>query len=78
MRKILCKKKKKFNCIHLICWIIIPIAIITVLVLDALKLYTFNTERLIIIGTCIFVVLIPFFNVISVKDISFKKGSDDK
>ena len=67
------RKKKKLNCIRLICWIILPIAIITLLLLDALQLYIFNTERLIIIGACIFVVLIPFFKEITVKDISLKR-----
>lgn len=67
------RNKKKRNSICLICWIFIPTAIITLLVLDALKLYAFNTERLIIIGACIFVVLIPFFKEITVKDFSLKR-----
>ncbi len=74
MRKISSKKKKKLNCIQFICWIIIPMAIITVLILDGLMLYIFNTERLIVIGACIFVVLIPFFKEITVKDFSLKKS----
>ena len=76
MRKKSSRKKKKLKCIRLICWIIIPMAIITVLVLDGLELYTFNTERLIVIGACVFVMLIPFFNEITVKDFSLKKGGD--
>ena len=71
------KKKKKINCIQLICWIIIPFAIIGMLILDGLGFYTFNAERLIIIGTCIFVVLIPFFKEITIKDFSLKKGDND-
>lgn len=78
MRKKLSRKKKNLNRIHLICWIIIPVAIITLLVLDGLKLYMFNVERLIIIGACIFVVLIPFFKEITIKDFSLKKGEDDE
>ena len=66
-------RNKNFSCIHIICWIVIPMVIITLLVLDALKLYMFNTERLIIIGACIFVVLIPFFKEITIKDFSIKK-----
>ena len=76
MKKAVTKKKRSFNCIHTICWIIIPMVIITLLVLDGLKLYMFNTERLIIIGACIFVVLIPFFKEITIKDFSLKKGND--
>lgn len=78
MRKALSRKKKRFNCINLICWIIIPAAMITLLVLDGLKLYIFNVERLIIIGACIFVVLIPFFKEITIKDFSFKKEISDE
>ena len=74
MKKPLTKNKRNFNCIHAICWIVIPVVMITLLVLDALKIYSFNTERLIIIGACVFVVLIPFFKEITIKDFSLKKG----
>ena len=72
------KKKRKINCIQLICWIIIPFAIIVLIILDGLGIYSFNTERIIIIGTFVFVMLIPFFKEITIKDFSFKKGNDDK
>lgn len=78
MKKISRRKKKNFNCIRLICWIILPMAIVTVLVLDGLALYIFNTERLIVIGACIFVVLIPFFREMTIKNFSIKKENDDK
>ena len=73
MRKISSRKKKKLSCIRLICWIIIPIAIVIALVLDGFGLYVFNTERLIAIGACILVLLIPFFREITVKNFSIKK-----
>lgn len=76
MKKTSRRKKKKIKAIRIICWLIIPTIMITVLVLDGLSLYSFNTERLIVIGTCIFVVLIPFFKEITVKDFSLKKGND--
>ena len=72
------KKKKKFNRLQLICWIIIPFAIIGMIILDGLGIYPFNAERLIIIGTCVSVILIPFFKEITIKNFSFKKGNDDK
>lgn len=72
------KKKKKFNCMQLICWTIIPFAIIVMIILDGLGIYTFNTERIIIIGVCVSVMLIPFFKEITIKDFSLKKGNDDK
>ena len=78
MKKLSQRKKKKNNYIRLICWIILPISIITVLILDALKLYKFNTERLIVIGVCVLVVLIPFVKEITVKNISITKENDTK
>lgn len=65
--------KKHLERIYLLCWIIMPIAIIALLILDGLGIYPFNTERLLVIGGCIFVMLIPFFNEITVKNISIKK-----
>ncbi len=70
------KKRKKFNCIRLICWGIIPLVIAAALVLDGLALYKFNTQRLIVIGGCILVVLIPFFSEITIQNFSIKKGKD--
>ena len=78
MKKSSQRKRKSLNCIRLICWLILPMSIIAVLVLDALKLYVFNTERLIVIGVCILVVLIPFFKEITVKNVSIKKENDIK
>ena len=76
MKKALHKKKKNYNSICLICWIILPLSIVTTLILDGLKLYIFNTERLIVMGTCILVMLIPFFKEITIKNISIKKKNN--
>ena len=78
MKKAVGRKKKNFNSIHIICWIVIPTLIITLLVLDGLNLYKFNAERLIIIGACIFVLIIPFFKEITIKDFSLKKDNNSK
>ena len=67
------KKKKRPNRIYLLCWCIIPLAIISALILDGLGLYLFNTERLLVMGSCILVILIPFFNEITIKNVSIKK-----
>ena len=72
------KKRKRANGICLICWIIIPLAILTVLFLDGFGLYLFNTERLLVIGACILVVLIPFFSEIAIKSVSIKKEKNSK
>ena len=76
MGKITGKKNKKVNCIYFICWLVIPIAILMALVLDGLGLYIFNRERLIVIGACIIVLLIPFFKEITIKNISLKQKND--
>lgn len=76
MKNISQKNRKNHNYMRLICWIILPVSIIAVLILDALKLYTFNTERLFVIGLCILVVLIPFIKEITVKDISIVREND--
>ena len=78
MKKVSRKKKKRFNCIRLICWMIIPFAVVAVLVLDGLELYIFNTQRLIVMGACILVVLIPFFSEITVKNFSIKKEKNSE
>lgn len=68
------KHEKRISGIGFICWIAIPSVMATLLVLDGLGLYTFNTERLLVIGASVIIVLIPFFEEISVKNISLKKS----
>ena len=78
MKKTLQRKRKKLSCIKLICWIFLPVAITTALILDGLELYTFNTERLIVMGTYILVILIPFYKEITIKNISLKRENRSK
>lgn len=77
MKKSLNKKhshrKNYFSCINLICWIVVPFIIAILLILDGTGIYAFNTERLIVIGAFIVVILLPFFNEVTVKDFSLKK-----
>ena len=72
------KKKKTLAAIQLICWIVIPIAILTMLVLDGFGLYPFNTERIIVMGAGISIMLIPFFSEITVSNFTFKKDKIPK
>lgn len=72
------KKRRRHskNCfpnINLICWIVVPFIIAILLILDGTGIYPFNTERLIVIGGFIVVIILPFFNEITVKDFSIKK-----
>lgn len=68
------KHKKPLNCIDIICWIIVPIAVIILLVLDGTGIYQFNKQRLLVIGACALVILIPFFSEVTIKNVSIKKN----
>lgn len=72
------KRRRLLNRICFICWVIVPVSILSLLILDGMGLYYFNTERLLIIGACILVLLIPFFSEITVKSVSLKKENDSK
>ena len=82
--KTVSKTKRKGNasrgrdCLKIVCWGIVPVAGIVLLVLDALGLYSFNTERLIVLGVGLLIVLLPFFSEITVKDITVKRGKIHK
>lgn len=70
------KKKCKTDCLKLVCWIIIPLMAVILFVLDALSIYTFNTERLIVLGIGLLTILLPFFSEIKVKDFSIKRSKE--
>ena len=72
------RKRRRLDPTCLICWILIPLATIVFLVLDGLGFYPFNTQRLIVIGVCITVILVPFFSEITITDISLKKETKHK
>lgn len=78
MKKALKKKSKHIKSIYIVCWAIMPVVIAALLVLDGIGIYHFNSERLLVIGLCILVALIPFFSEITIKNISFKKEPDNK
>ena len=70
------RKRKRSAGIYFICWLVVPANVVLAIILDGLGLYCFNTERLIAIGACIIVTLIPLFSEITVKDVSVKKEND--
>ena len=72
------RKRDRFDRVCFVCWIIIPLAMIIFLVMDGLGFYSFNTERLLVIGACVLVILIPFFSEITITNISLKKDVKDK
>lgn len=57
-----------------ICWKITPFVALILIVLDALGKYELSELRLIIIGTCIGIMLIPCFKEIKVGDFSIKNA----
>lgn len=79
-KRIMTKKKgackKGFSRFSVICWILVPLAVIILLALDGLGLYAFTTERLIVLGVGLLTVLLPFFTEITVKNLSVKRDKD--
>lgn len=71
------KGRQSLRVLKHLCWGILPAAIVAVLILDGLGIYSFNTERLIVLGAVLIVVLLPFFSEITVKNISIKRNGDD-
>lgn len=67
------EKQKHIDNFKPICWILLPLIIIIIGILDALNVYKLNTERIIILIVLIISILIPFFSEISFKDITFKR-----
>jgi hypothetical protein len=72
------KKKKHRHRICFVCWLVVPLVALAALVLDGLGIYPFTAERLLAIGACLFVLLIPFFNEITVKNVSIEKDNASK
>ncbi len=79
------KKRKKRNrkngrhtkdSLKNLCWGILPLGITLMMVLDGLGIYAFTTERLLLLGALLLIVLLPFFNEITVKDLSVRRMSE--
>lgn len=71
-------KDMRFGGLKALCWGILPAAIVAVLILDGLGVYSFSTERLVVLGAALLVVLLPFFSEVTVKNISIKRDNGDK
>lgn len=68
--------KKKKRSLKTVCWIILPITVVALLILDAIGIYSFTVERLLVLGVGLIIVLLPFFREISVKNVSIKTDID--
>lgn len=67
------KRQKRIDRIKPVCWILIPLFIAAIVLLDAFKIYELTTIRLIAFGGLIVIILIPFYNEISLKDLTLKR-----
>ncbi len=67
------RRKKSIDGLKAVCWIILPIAVITLLILDASGVYAFTAERLLVLGVGLLIILLPFFSEISFKNVSVKR-----
>ena len=68
------RKQKQIDSMKPLCWIVLPVIIFAIILLDAFKIYSLTTLRLIIIGVLLMIVLLPFFSEISLSDkIVFKR-----
>lgn len=69
-------KKHRISGIGVICWIVAPLTMIVLLLLDGCGLYCFNVQRLLVIGACLLVALFPFFSEITISNFTVKKDKD--
>lgn len=71
------KKRKSVDCLKPLCWIILPITAAIIFLLDELNICELDTERLIVVGAVLIVVLLPFFAEITVKGITMKRAPSE-
>ena len=72
------KQDNRILLFKILCWIVIPIIVIALLILDAKGIYVFSTLRLIVIGSCVGVALLPCFKEIKIGEVYIKNISDNK
>ena len=65
-------QERKIAALKWICWLIVPLLCLILVLLDAFGIYTFSTLRLITIGACVAVILIPCFKEIKIGEITLK------
>ena len=66
------EQEQKITALKILCWIILPIACIILVVLDAVGIYPFSALRLIAIGAVAGVTVLPCFKEIKIGEISLK------
>lgn len=66
------KQNNNILIFKILCWIVIPIIAIVLLILDAKGIYVLSTLRLIVIGACVGVALLPCFKEIKIGEVYIK------
>ena len=66
--------KKNRDYLKTVCWLVVPFIVLTLLILDALGIYVFTSQRLTVLGVGVLIILLPFFSEISLKNISVKRN----
>ena len=72
------RKKQHADHLKRLCWGLIPAVTASLLVLDAKGIYTFNTERLLVLGIGLLVLLLPCFSEVTIKDLTVRRDKSDK
>lgn len=67
------RKKRFIDGYKIVCWVVIPIVGIALTLLDRFQIMYITTERLIVWGATLLMVMLPFFSEISIKDFSLKR-----
>lgn len=69
-------RKRRIDPLKFICWIIVPSGLLLLFLLDMFELYTFTAARLLALGGCLMVILLPLCSEITIKDISIKRDKN--
>lgn len=72
------EKKGSKDHLKRLCWILVPVVTVGLLVLDAMGIYTFNTERLLVLGAGLLVLLLPCFSEVSIKDLTVRRDKPEQ
>ena len=72
------KKETPKRLLKCICWFLVSQLTLILVLLDVLNIYSFNQERLRVIEIGVLVVLLTFFNKITLKNISVKHNKTQK
>lgn len=72
------QKRRRLDYLKCLCWGLLPIVTVSLLVLDAVGIYTFNENRLLVLGVGFTITLLPCFSEISIKNLTVRRDKSDK